>query len=314
MSLKKLNIACTTYLHTIPLLSKQIPSEHFEYTVEAVKNIDECTMRTIKGDFDIGEMSLATFLKIQEQNPKIKALPVFSRKMMQMYAFCAENSTLQHYRDLKGKKVAVFQYWVTASIWHRWLLQHYYGVDPKDIIWCPLRKDRMENMPYPSDYQMDWSYVNGAPEELLRKGDIDCFFYARKPDDFGGLRWLFPDPFAEQTAFIQNAGFAPITHVMAIKDDLLQEYPELISEIMDLFEKSKNLGLKEVGHFSSLYLPFADWHLKQTENIFGSKDWNENGWSKNVHVLETFFKAACEQGFVSEQVDLHDSFVPYDYE
>lgn len=314
MSLKQLTIASTSYLHSMPLLAQQISSENFELNAVSVKNIDECTMRMVKGEFDIGEMSLATFLKVQEQGAKLKALPVFSRKIPQMYAFCAENSSIRSYKDLRGKKVAVFQYWVTASIWHRWLLQHHYGVDPKDIIWCPLRKDRMENMPYPPDYQVDWNYLNGTPEELLRSGEIDCFFYARKPDDFSGLRWVFPDPLKEAVSFVQDTGIAPITHVMAIKDELLQDYPELISDVMELFEKSKRIGLKEVGHFVSLYLPFADWHLKQTENIFGGVDWNENGWSANAPVLETFFKAACEQGFISDEIDLHDCFVPYDYE
>jgi 4,5-dihydroxyphthalate decarboxylase len=313
-SKRNLHIGTTMYLHTMPLLAHQIATERFEYTAETVKSIDECTMRTIKGDFDIGEMSLATFLKVQESGSRLKALPIFSRKIPQVYAFCSNGSDLQGYADLRGKKVAVFQYWVTASIWHRWLLSHHYGVDIRDITWCPLRKDRMENMPYPQDVPMNWDYLGGSPEELLNKGQIDCFFYARKPESFAGLRWLVPPSVEELVRFVNRSGVVPITHVMAVKEDILQEHPAIIDELMNLFAKSKRMGNHEVGHMASLYLPFADWHLQETETNLGGSDWNENGWSRNKSVLETFYQASLEQGFVQNPFDLNDCFVPYDYE
>ncbi|GAB7055443.1 MULTISPECIES: MqnA/MqnD/SBP family protein [unclassified Paenibacillus] len=314
MSKRNLKIGSTFYLHTMPLLHHAIETKGFDYTAENVKTIDECTLRTLKGDFDIGEMSLATFLKVQETDSSLKALPVFARKIPQVYAFCSRESGLNSYKDLRGKKVAVFQYWVTASIWHRWLLTHHYGVDAKDIIWCPLRKDRMDNMPYPEDHQIHWDYVEGTPEELLRSGQIDCFFYARKPDRFDGLRWLFPPSPEEQIQFVHHSGITPITHVMAIKDEIVQSSPEIIDEVMEVYEKSKAMGYREAAHMASLYLPFADWHLHQTESGLGGRDWNENGWSENKTILETFYQACIEQGFIQQPYDLSDSFIPYDYE
>jgi 4,5-dihydroxyphthalate decarboxylase len=312
-SKRQLNIGTTMYMHTMPLLAKQISTESFEYKAESVKNIDECTMRTIKGDFDIGEMSLATFLKVQESGSELMALPVFSRKIPQVYAFCSQESDLHGYEDLRGKKVAVFQYWVTASIWHRWLLSNHYGVNIQEITWCPLRKDRMENMPYPPDIHMNWDYLGGTPEDLLVKDQVDCFFYARKPDHFDGLRWLVPPSVNELVRFVTRTGIVPITHVMAIKKSILQENPEIIDELMNLFAKSKQKGERDVSHMASLYLPFADWHLNDTEIKLGGKDWNENGWSRNKHVLETFYQASLEQGYITKPFDFNESFIPYDY-
>ncbi|KAA9022250.1 substrate-binding domain-containing protein [Niallia endozanthoxylica] len=314
MSKPTIKIGSTMNLQTLSLLSHSIETEQFDYIAETVKNIDECTMKMMKKEFDIGEMSLATFLKVQEQDSGLKALPIFSRKIPQVYAFCSDNSEIKSYKDLSGKKVAVFQYWVTASIWHRFLLANQYGVDPKSIIWCPLRNDRMENMPYPENYQINWDYLNGDPADLLRNGDIDCFFYARKPDHFEGLRWLFPPSPDEQIQVIRDAGFIPITHVMAIREDILQNNPEIIKGIMKLFEQSKEMGYREVGHMSGLYLPFADWHLHETESSFFWEGWNGNGWSKNKVVLEIFYEECINQGFIKKPYHLSNSFIQYDYE
>ncbi len=172
----------------------------------------------------------------------------------------------------------------------------------------------MDNMPYPEDHQIHWDYVEGTPEELLRSGQIDCFFYARKPDRFDGLRWLFPPSPEEQIQFVHHSGITPITHVMAIKDEIVQSSPEIIDEVMEVYEKSKAMGYREAAHMASLYLPFADWHLHQTESGLGGRDWNENGWSENKTILETFYQACIEQGFIQQPYDLSDSFIPYDYE
>jgi 4,5-dihydroxyphthalate decarboxylase len=312
MTRRNLTIATTAYMHTIPLLSNHLKTESFDYTAVAVENIDQCTMRMIKGDFDVAEMSFATFLKVMGNNPGFKALPVFARKIPQVFAFVSEDSDLKSYEDLKGKKVAVFQYWVTASIWHRWLLSNYYNIDPKDIIWCPLRNERMDNMSYPAGYQMELKYIGGSPDELLRSGEIDCFFYARKPNNFSGLRWLFPTKIEEQIGVLKDIGFIPITHVTAIKEEILHQSPEIIGELMKFFETSRKIGHEEIGHYASSYLPFADWHLNQTEVMLGA-DWSENGWSRNKHVVNTFYKAALKQGFIQKEYDVNTCFVPYDF-
>ncbi|HLQ25567.1 MAG TPA: hypothetical protein VK138_06735 [Acidiferrobacterales bacterium] len=310
MTLPTITIGSTSYLHTNPVLSHKIKTDKFEYRAETVKNIDECTLRTLKGDFDLGETSLATFLKLQEKSSDFKGLPVFSRKFVPQYAFCAQDSRLHQASELRGKKVAVFQYWVTASIWHRWLLKHYYQVDPAEIIWCPLRQDRMENMPYPENYRLEWKYLNGSPEALLRNGDVDCFFYARRPDDFAGLRYLVPDAIGEGMQFLKETKIMPITHVMAVKNELLARYPWMVEELMKLFDQARLQVYKEIGHISSQYLPFADLYIEQMESLLG-RSWNEYGWSKNEEVLATFYNAACEQGFVKKNADWRDGFVHY---
>lgn len=304
-----ITIGSTAYLHTDPVLRHRIPSERFEYRCETVKNIDECTMRTMRGEFDLGEMSLATFFKLKERGAEFIGLPIFAKKFVLQYAFCSDGAPIAQPRDLSGKRVGVFQYWVTASLWHRWVLKHYYHVDPVDITWCPLRRDRIEDMPYPADYRFDWRHVGESPEPLLRGGQLDCFFYARRPDDFAGLRYLVRDGVEEGIRFLKAKRLMPVTHVMAIKPQLLEKYPWLGSELVALFDAARVDIQRQVGHISSQYLPFADLQQQEINSLLGS-DWNAYGWSVNEHTIATFYDAACEQGFVKNGLDWRGWFAP----
>ncbi|GMA61613.1 hypothetical protein NZD89_17950 [Alicyclobacillus fastidiosus] len=303
-----IRIGCTQYLHTEAMLLGTLTLDEFDLHPERAKSIDECTLKTLGGEYDVGECSLATFLKISEARTDLKALPVFSRKFLHHYQFCRVDSSIQNPGDLAGKKVAIPQFWITAGIWHRWLLENYYKIDAGLITWCPLQLDRIEGVPYPKRYQIDWGYVGESAPRLLRNREVDCFIYARKLDDSRGIRTVHPDPMAETMNFYHDLQVIPITHVFVIKAELLKTYPSLAGALIKLFEASRCLGLKDVGNSVSMYLPFADLHMQTTEELL-DVDWNSYGWSKNEYVLETLYNAACDQGFISGERSLEDRFV-----
>ncbi len=301
-------IASTAYLHTEPVLRAEIPAEGFTYRAVRAKNIDDCTMRTLKGEFDVGEMSLATFFKAKEGGADFLGLPVFGKKFVPQYAYCARGSSLKGPADLKGHRVAVFQYWVTASLWHRWLLKHMYGLDPAEIVWCPLRRDRIEGMPYPEGYRMDWGLLGESPEAVVRDGRVDCFFYARKPDDFEGLRYLMAEPLGECLRLLRSMRFVPINHVMAVRAATLDAHPGLAEGLLKLFDAAAARTSRDIGHVAAQFLPFADLEQQLAAEILGA-DWNANGWQRNERTIETFHDAACEQGFIRRGLDWRRYFL-----
>jgi 4,5-dihydroxyphthalate decarboxylase len=311
MSKPQLTVGSTDYIHTMSLLSGAVRGDKIDIKVEKVKNIDECTKKMMTGDFDAGEMSFATFLKAKENGAALKAIPVFSRKWMPLYAYCAQDAPYTKPTDLIGKKIAVFQNWVTASIWHRWTFKHVYHADPKEMIWCPLREDRMDNMPYPEDHTFNWDYLGSSPSEALRSGQVDCFIYARRPADFTGLRLLFPDIEGELKKYLSEVGFLPITHVLAVKESVLEQIPGAAEELLRVFNESQEHGLNEVAHYTSLYLPMGDHYLDETSKLLG-KDWNKNGWADNRPILQKFIEACHEQGFIASKDNWESWFVKVD--
>lgn len=305
----RLRVGTTQYLHTLPVIEGAVSVPGLDTEVTVAKNIDECTLRTLKGDFDAGEFSLATFIKICEQGDnanRFVGVPVFSKKLVSQYAFCRADDGLDGHKSLAGKRIAVPQFWVTAAIWHRWLIESA-GVDPASVTWCPLAKDRIEGMPYPSSFRFDWSLVGRKPSEVIRGGEADCFIFARRPADLKGMRYLAKQPVEDALATVKRTGIAPITHVLALKREVHEAHPEVARALLDLFSAALAHGDNEVGHHSAQFLPLADMQLDAIQATLGA-DWNHYGWARNGKIIRGFCEAAVKQGFVT-RVDVDRVFL-----
>lgn len=305
----RLRVGTTRYLHTLPLIDGAVSYSGLDTEVTVAASIDECTLRTLKGDFDAGEFSLATFIKVCEQGEnanRFVGVPVFSKKLVSQYAFCRAGDSLDGHKSLAGKRIAVPQFWVTAAIWHRWFLEGA-GVDPASVTWCPLGKDRIEGMPYPSTLKFDWSLVGRKPPEVIRSGSADCFIFARRPADLKGMRYLARNPVADTLAMTRRTGIAPITHVLALRREVHEAHPGVAQALLDLFSASLAHGDNELGHHTAQFLPLADMQLDETIATLG-EGWNRYGWERNSGIIRTFCDAAVRQGFVGK-VDINRMFV-----
>lgn len=308
-------ISTTQYLHTLGVINKSVATGDFDYRVTVAKNIDEATLRMIAGDFDAGECSFATYLQICHQD-KLKgvdqrfiALPVFAKKLVAQYAYCRAGDSLDGHASLAGKRIAVPQFWVTAAIWHRWYMAEA-GVDAGSVTWFPLAKDRIEGMPYPDTLKFDWSLVGKKPAELLRGGAVDCFIYARRPDDMGDLRYLSRRPIDATLTMARDSGVVPVTHVLIVRRDRIAADPALVPAMFALFNASFDSAEREAGNHVAQYLPLADMQLDAVSATLGD-GWNRHGWSGNEKAVRTFLGAAIAQGFVGKLV-LEDLFVKLD--
>jgi hypothetical protein len=302
-----LKIGTTQYLHTLPLINRAVSVKGLDYDVTVTRTIDECTLRTIAGDFDAGEFSLATFVKLCETDQRFVAFPVFAKKLVSQYAFCRDDTPFDGHGSLAGRRIAVPQFWVTAALWHRWTLGQS-GLAPADVIWCPLSKDRIEGMPYPDQFRYDWSLVGRKPSEILRSGEADCFIFARRPDDLQGLRYLARDPIAATLELTRRTGIIPITHVLAVKREWLAANPGKADAVLELFSAALAHGDHEVGHHVAQYMPLADMQFDQTTATLG-QDWNRYGWARNQATIGAFCEAALSQGFV-KNIDINHIFQP----
>jgi len=64
------------------------------------------------------------------------AIPVFpSRTFRHRCIFVNAASGIERPEDLRGKRMGVPEYSMTAAVWLRGLFQHEYGVPPEQIYW-----------------------------------------------------------------------------------------------------------------------------------------------------------------------------------
>src|ERR1043166_4036765 len=86
-------------------------------------------------EFDVSEMSMSSLLIVTAQsNQDWIGLPIFpQRHFFQTWAWVRADAGIERPGDLKGKRVGVPEYQQTAALWTRGILEHDFGVKPKDM-------------------------------------------------------------------------------------------------------------------------------------------------------------------------------------
>jgi 4,5-dihydroxyphthalate decarboxylase len=88
--------------------------------------------------------------------------------------------------DLKGRKVGVPEYQLTANVWARALLDDDYGVKPADIHWIraasrkPGRPEKLK-LNLPAGVRLDNAPEGTTISALIESGEIDGFIAPRPP-------------------------------------------------------------------------------------------------------------------------------------
>src|SRR5580658_10031104 len=73
--------------------------------------------RMLRGDFDVGEFSMSSYLMAKGRGMPIAGIPVFPRRhFSQSQMWVHPDSNIWHPRDLIGKKVALASFQTTLSL------------------------------------------------------------------------------------------------------------------------------------------------------------------------------------------------------
>ena len=87
-------------------------------------------------DFDICELSMSSFtVKTAQGNCPYVGVPAFVSRMFRHNCIYVRTDRIKKPEDLKGKRVGLPEYQLTACVWARAILEDDYGVKPSDITW-----------------------------------------------------------------------------------------------------------------------------------------------------------------------------------
>ena len=87
-------------------------------------------------EFDVCELSLSSFtVKTAQGNCPYVGVPAFVSRTFRHTSIYVRTDRIKKPEDLKGKKVGVPEYQLTANVWARAILEDDYGVKPSDITW-----------------------------------------------------------------------------------------------------------------------------------------------------------------------------------
>ena len=325
MTKLQLSVAMGDYDRTRALYDGRVQIDGVD-PVFMLLNPEEMFFRAMRSqDFDIAELSFSSYLvkHSRGESPYI-AVPVFLSRAFRHTSIYVRRDRIKTPENLKGCRIGVPEYQLTAIVWARALLEDEYGIKPSDVTWVrggidtPGRPEKIK-LELPANVRLESAPEGKTITELLDEGEIDAFI-APRPPGVQALRnpnvgWLFDDPTAVAKDFYRRKRVFPIMHVVGIRNALAQQHPWLPGAVVKAFTQSKAAALEALGDTSAtkVTLPFVEEQLHAARALMGQDYWSY-GVAQNQPTLETFLRYHHSQGLSPRQVPLSEVFHPATYE
>lgn len=272
-------------------------------------------------DFDICELSMSSYcVKTADGTNPYIAVPVFPSRAFRHTSIYVRTDRIHEPADLKGKRVGVPEYQLTANVWARMVLEEDFGVRPSDVTWLRggyEHKGRVEkiSLNLPRDVRLENISPDDTISGLLASGDIDALIGPRAPSCFERghphVGYLFPDPQAAAREWYGRTRMFPIMHVLGIRKTLAEKHPWLPAAVMKAFAAAKDIALARLTDTSAtkVTLPFVEEHLRDIRQLMGDDFWSY-GLDANRHVLKRFLQRHHAEGLSARLLRPEELFHP----
>jgi 4,5-dihydroxyphthalate decarboxylase len=245
---------------THALLSGAVSAHDLDWHVSAVGPGDLFYRQLKFAEFDVSELSMSSYaIGLAQGNDTWIGLPVFtSREFFHTGIIVREESPLHDPADLRGCRVGVLEYQQTSVVWIRGILQHRYGVDPRELDWYMERRPENSHggstgFTPPDGIRLQYVAAESSLAALLMADEIDAIlFYPafgdaidRKPGEHRAAlraRTLLRDPAAEGTRYFEATGILPVNHGVVVRRSLVHEQPDLARRVYAALIASRDAG------------------------------------------------------------------------
>jgi 4,5-dihydroxyphthalate decarboxylase len=323
MSKLALSVAVGNYDRTRALIDGSVRIDGVDAAVMTLPP-EEIFFRAFRhAEFDVCELSLSSFvLKLVQGDCPYVGVPAFLSRAFRHNAIYVRTDRISSPADLKGRRLGVPEYQLTAIVWARAILEDDHGVAPADVIWVrggimqPGRPEKI-GVQLPPGIRLESAPEGETISALLDRGEIDAFIAPRPPACLGNpnVGWLFPDPAASAADYYRRTGIFPIMHLVGVRRTLTDAHPWLPVAVLNAFAEAKIAALGELGDTSSpkVTLPFVEEQLKAARALMGQDFW-PYGVDANRGTLTTFLRHHHRQGLSARLLHMDEIFHPATYE
>jgi 4,5-dihydroxyphthalate decarboxylase len=318
----QLSMALSHYDRHIPFFDGSVTAEGVDLQVLEVgqshplKHGQDRHERMLqKGEFDICELSLSSYLIAKSRGMPFTAIPVFPRRLFSLSQMWVNvNAGIQSPQDLIGKKVGLSTFQTTLSVLAKGDLQTEYNVPWRQIDWYISKEETVPLKPI-EGVKMELLKPGQKIGAMLERGDIDALMVPHPPQEAlqGGdrIRRLFADPKAEETKYFRKNGYYPIMHVVAFKDAVLAKNPWLVSSITKAFDKAKAACMEYYDDPNWSRFVWGRHLFEEERKAFGADPW-PHGIMKNRANLERFVGYSLDQGLMEKKLSVEEMFIDTD--
>ena len=325
MSRLKLTFGCWNYDRTRALLDGRV---HIDGVDPVFMNLypEEMFFRAMRSqEFDISELSFSSYcVKTAKGDCPYVAVPVFLSRAFRHTSLYVRKDRIKNPEDLKGKRIGLPEYQLSANVWARAILHDDFGVAPEDVTWVrggietPGRPEKIA-LQLPPGVRLESAPEGSTISELLDRGEIDGFMAPRPPSPKAmknpDIGWLFDDPTATAKDYYRRTGIFPIMHVVGVRKTLAAQHPWLPGAVFKAFSQAKAAALEALSDTSAtkVTLPFVEEQLKAARETMGEDYWSY-GVAPNRTTIDTFLRHHHSQGLSARRLSVDEIFHLATYE
>ena len=307
-----LTLACGRYDRTQALIDGRVQPDGVDLTFLPLRPGETFWRMLNHGEFDASEMSLSSYTILRsEGDTRFIAIPVFPSRIFRHSAlYVRSDASIESPEDLKGKRVGVGDYQMTAAVWVRGFLTHDYGVKPEDIVWVigkPIRSIKP-----PAGLTLQSIPADTTLEAMLERGEIDALISVMIPRGFGKtVRRLFRDSRQVEIAYYRKTRIFPIMHTLVLKTELYKAKPWLAVSLYQAFCRARDIAHRSMYDTDALTvsLPWIIDEVEGTRGLFGPQIWDYS-IEGSLPTLNALLAYLDEQKLSKRRMSVDELFVP----
>jgi 4,5-dihydroxyphthalate decarboxylase len=318
----RLSIATGNYDRVRPLLDGHVRIDGVD-PICMLLEPEEIFFRAFRGaQFDVCELSLSSFAiqTARGDNPYV-GVPVFPSRMFRHGAiFIRTDRGIRSPADLRGRRIGLPEYQLTACVWARIILEEDHGVAPHEVRWVrggleQLGREEKIPLDLPRSVTLEDAPPDRTLSMMLADGELDGLVSPRAPGLIAhghpSIGRLFSDPAAAARAYFGRTKVFPIMHVLGVRRALASEHPWLPGALLKAFTEAKTQAVAalEDSAAAKVSLPFAEDDLRAARALMGHDFWSY-GLEPNRHVLDTFLRHHHAQGLSPRRLAPEELFHP----
>ena len=272
-------------------------------------------------EFDICEANVGAYFMERDHGAEqggvpLTAIPVFlHRRFRHGFLFVNANAGIREPKDLIGRQVGGTNFQPASNIWMRGILEEEYGLPHRRVTWVVERTEDVAFTP-PKDLRIEMIPAGKKLDVMLAEGEIPAMLSPELPNLFvqGDRRIvrLFPDYKAIELAYFRRTGIFPIMHVTTIKQEIVEKYPWVPTNLVKAFEAAKAIAYRRIANPRMVPLAWVRTALEEQDAVLGKDPWSYGLTPANRRNLETVQRYTHQQGMISKISPLDALFADTD--
>jgi 4,5-dihydroxyphthalate decarboxylase len=299
-----LKTALATYGHTRALKDGSLTPSRAQLEFEEFNPQSQAFKKMVPvSELDLVEMVMTHYLMARDHGKPFIGIPVFPVRQFHHSAITYNvNAGVKEPKDLEGKRVGVRTYGFSRSFWLRGVLSGDYGVDINKITWVVNEAEALPEYQLPPNVEV----TSNDLTKMLQDGEIAAGIGVGAGGS-ADIKPLIDKAADEEAAWFKRTGVYPLSHVLVIRKELVDQDGELPTDLFNAFKEAKQRLMAQIE--SGAELEGGDRATSSIRSVVGA-DPLPYGVEANLPTLQMAVDQAQAQGFTTKHFSIEELFDP----